>query len=180
VTITVKDEKGASVSASFDITCVHVNHPPFDAAIKYQPDGAKLKEGDAMWLDGTAKDSDKGDTLKFSWLDNDNPVGTGKNISVNLKPGKHTITLEVSDGTETVRTEVSIEVEKKTQVTVAGNNWGLIGGAAVALVAVLVVVGILVASRRRRRTGEADAQVNRLTHAKAPARAGVKKKKKKS
>jgi hypothetical protein len=180
VTITVKDEKGASASTSFDMTVVHVNHAPYDVAIRYPIDGARLKEGDAMWLDGTAKDSDKGDTLKYSWLDNDNPMGTGKNISVKLKPGKHTITLEVSDGTETVRTEVSVEVVKKEQVTVAGDNWGLIGGAAAALVAVLAIVGILVASRRRRRTGKADAQVNRLTHAKAPAHVSVKKKKKTS
>jgi hypothetical protein len=106
-----------------------------------------------MWLDGTAKDSDKGDTLHYSWLDNGNPAGTGKNISVNLKPGKHTITLEVSDGTETASSEVSVEVAKKEQITSGGNNWMLIGGTVGALVAVLAVVGFLAASRRRRRTG---------------------------
>jgi hypothetical protein len=151
VTITVKDEKGASASASFDLTIIHVNHAPYDVAIKYPPDGAKLKEGDAMWLDGTAKDSDKGDTLKYSWLDNDNPVGTGKNLSVELKPGKHTIKLEVSDGTETVGSEINVDVAKKGANAVSGGgDQGLIVGAAVALAAILAVVGLLAILRRRK------------------------------
>jgi hypothetical protein len=152
VTITVKDEKGATASASFDLTVVHVNHPPTDATIKYPLDGAKLKEGDAMWLDGTAKDSDKGDTLEYSWLDNGEPAGIGKNISVKLKPGKHTITLEVSDGSETVSTEIGVEVEKKETVTVAGggNDWTMMAAAVAAAIAIVAVVAILAARRRKR------------------------------
>jgi hypothetical protein len=150
VTITVKDEKGATASASFDLTVVHVNHPPTGAVIKYPLDGARLKEGDQMFLDGTAKDSDKGDTLEYSWLDNGEPAGIGKNISVKLKPGKHTITLEVSDATETVSTEINIEIIKKEQVTVATSGMMVIGGAVAAVLALLVVVGVLVMTRRRK------------------------------
>jgi hypothetical protein len=157
VTITVKDEKGASASASFDITVVHVNHPPFDVVIRFPSDGAKLKEGNQMWLDGIAKDSDKGDTLEYSWSDNGNPAGVGKNISVKLRPGMHTIALEVSDGTETVRSEISIEVTKKESITVAGGgDWALMAGAAVAVVAILAIVGVL-AARRKRKPEEQDA-----------------------
>jgi hypothetical protein len=156
VTVTVKDEKGASASASFDITVVHVNHMPFDVAIRFPVDGARLKEGDQMWLDGTARDSDKGDTLRYSWSDNGNPAGTGKNISVKLSPGKHTITLEVSDGTGTVSSEVSVEVAKKEAITVAGGgDWTTLVGAAVAVMAVLGIVGVL-AARRRRKPQEQD------------------------
>ena len=114
VTITVKDDKGASASTSFDITIIHVNHHPYDVAIRYPADGAKLKEGDAMWLDGTAKDPDKGDVLQYSWSDNGAPAGTGRNISVKLKPGRHTITLEVSDGTAMVSKEITVNVEKRS------------------------------------------------------------------
>ena len=163
VTITVKDDKGASASASFDITIVHVNHPPYEVLIKYPVDGAKFKEGDSMWLDGTAKDPDKGDTLKYSWFDNDAPVGTGKNISVKLAPGNHKIKMEVSDGTDTASSEVSVEVTRKEQVTSAGSNWPLMGGAAAALVAVLAIVGLLATRRRMRRTTEPAEDVRAAT-----------------
>jgi hypothetical protein len=153
ITITVKDERGASVSASFDITVVHVNHPPFDVTVRFPLDGARLKEGEQMWLDGTARDNDKGDELEFNWLDNGNPVGMGKNISVNLKPGKHKITLEVSDGTETVRAEANLEVARKESISVAGNDWTIVASGVAALVALLVLAGVL-AIRRGRRTME--------------------------
>jgi hypothetical protein len=164
VTITVKDEKGATASTSFDMTVVHINHPPYDATIKYPLDGAKLKEGDEMWLDGTAKDSDKGDTLEYSWLDNGEPAGIGKNISVKLKPGKHTITLEVSDGTETVSKEISIDVEKKETVTVAGggNDWILLAAAAVAVLAIVAVVAVLAARRRKRQEEPEPSEEGRI------------------
>jgi hypothetical protein len=151
VTITVKDDKGASASSSFDLTVVHVNHAPYDAVIKYPVDGARLKEGDAMWLDGTAKDSDKGDTLEYSWSDNGEPVGTGRNISVRLKPGTHTIKLEVSDGTETIYSEITVQVEKKQTVTVAnaGIDWIPIAVAVGAVIAVVAVVAIVAAKRRK-------------------------------
>jgi hypothetical protein len=190
VTITVKDEKSASASASFDLTVVHVNHPPTDAAIKYPLDGARLKEGDAMWLDGTAKDSDKGDVLQYSWLDNGEPAGTGKNISVKLKPGKHTIALEVSDGSETVSTEISVEVEKKETVTVAsgGFDWLPLAAAAAAAVAIVAIIAVLAARRRRKHDGpeaseearvplEDEAAVDKMIAPAAPKKVAVKKKK---
>jgi hypothetical protein len=164
VTITVKDEDGAQVSASFDLSVVHVNHPPFDVAIRFPSDGARLKEGDQMWLDGTGKDSDKGDTLRYSWRDNENPIGTGKNISVNLKPGKHTIRLEVSDGTEMVISEVSVEVTKKEVITVAGSgDWTMMAGAAVAVVAVLAILGVLATRRRSKPAREEPSDGSRVS-----------------
>jgi hypothetical protein len=152
VTITVKDEKGATASASFDLTVVHVNHAPTDAVIKYPPDGARLKEGDAMWLEGTAKDTDKGDTLQYSWLDDGEPVGTGRNISVKLASGTHTIKLEVSDGLETVSTEITVQVEKKETVTVSGGgmDWLPLALALAAVVAIVAVVAVLAAKRRKK------------------------------
>jgi hypothetical protein len=112
-----------------------------------------------MWLDGTAKDSDKGDVLQYSWFDNGDPVGTGKNMSVTLKPGTHTIKLEVSDGSESVSTEITVRVEKKETVTVAssGNDdWIPVAAAAAAVFAIVAVVAVL-AARRRRTTNGPDA-----------------------
>jgi hypothetical protein len=164
VTITVKDEKGASASASFDLTVVHVNHAPYDAVIKYPVDGAKLKEGDAMWLEGTARDTDKGDTLQYSWLDNGEPVGTGRNISVKLKPGTHAIKLEVSDGSETVSSEITVRVEKKEIVTVSGGgtDWFPLALALAAVIAIVAVVAVVAARRRKRQEEPEPSEESRI------------------
>jgi len=161
VTITVKDDKGASASASLDITVVHVNHPPFEVTVRYPADGAKLKEGEAMWLDGTARDPDKGDTLQYSWFDNDEAIGTGKNVSVKLSPGTHTIRLEVSDGTVAVSSTVSVQVQKKETVTVASSGSSMlpVAAAAAAVFAIVAVVAVLAMRRRRTTAGpEASAE----------------------
>ena len=154
VTITVKDDKGASTSASFDITIIHVNHPPYDVTIRYPADGAKLKEGDAMWLDGTARDADKGDVLEYSWSDNGGPVGTGKNISVNLKPGKHTIGLDVSDGTDTASKEITVTVEKKPAGTAGTGGSGLIPSVSAGAATAALLAGVAIMAVLRRRHGQ--------------------------
>ena len=158
VTITVKDEKGATASASFDLTIAHVNHAPYDAAIKYPVDGARLNEGDPMYLEGTARDPDKGDTLQYSWFDNDAPAGTGRNISVKLLPGAHTIRLEVSDGTQTVTaSSISVQVVKKNTVAPVTSSGGssmlMLAAAAAAILAVVAVIAVL-ATRRRKQPQE--------------------------
>jgi hypothetical protein len=130
-----------------------------------------------MWLDGTAKDSDKGDTLQYSWSDNGEPVGTGRNISVKLAPGTHTIKLEVSDGSETVPSEITVQVEKRqTVVTVSsGNdNWLPLAAAIAAVFAVVAVVAVLAARRRRTTNGSeasAEARIPSLPEV-PPAEAG--------
>jgi hypothetical protein len=145
---------------------VHVNHAPYDAVIRYPVDGAKLKEGDAMWLDGTAKDSDKGDILQYSWFDNGDTVGTGKNISVKLSPGTHVIKLEVSDGSETVSTEITVKVEKEQTVTVASgnNNWLPLAAAVAAVFAIVAVVAVLAARRRRTPNGPEASEDARVSY----------------
>jgi len=149
----VKDPDGAGASVTFDLTVEHVNHAPYNLKIRSPADGAKFKEGAEISLDGTAKDRDAGDSLEYNWLDNGFPLGQGENISVKLKPGKHLIVLEVTDGTGTVRTEINLEVTKKAEkVTVQDNGWMV--WAAVAVVCCLAAVGV-VAVLRRRRTGAA-------------------------
>jgi hypothetical protein len=100
---------------------------------------------------------DKGDTLQYSWSDNGEPVGTGRNISVKLAPGTHTIKLEVSDGSETVSTEITVQVEKKETVTVAssGMDWIPIAVAVGAILAIVAVVAVL-ATRRRKKQEEPE------------------------
>jgi hypothetical protein len=118
-----------------------------------------------MWLDGTAKDSDKGDTLQYSWSDNGDPVGTGKNVSVKLKPGTHTIKMEVSDGSEAVSTEISVQVEKKETVTVASgsNNWLPLAAAVAAVFAIIAVMAVLAAKRRKRQEEPEPSEEGRIS-----------------
>ena len=151
VTITVKDDKGLSASASFDMTVVHVNHPPYELTIRYPADGAKLKEGDPMWLDGTARDIDRGDVLQYSWFDNDAAAGTGKNVSVKLGPGTHKIRLEVSDGTETVSKQITVDVEIKSTGTGGKSGSGFIPSASAQAALASIVAGISIMAIRRGR-----------------------------
>jgi len=161
VTITVRDEKGASPQVSFDITVAHVNHAPYDVAIKSPLEGAWLKEGEPMWLEGAARDSDKGDVLQFNWWENGNPLGTGRNISVKLSPGTHLIALEVTDGSESVSREVTVNVAINKPVTVAGSGTGWLpiaaaGAAAVIAIGAAVAVMALGKRKKRPRNGASD------------------------
>lgn len=139
ITITVKDGHNANASISFDLTVSHVNHAPSNVKINSPENGARLKEMANVWFDGSAKDVDAGDMLVFSWLDNGNLVGTGRNISAKLKPGNHTITLEVSDGIDLTRAQLSVEVVKSQPASV-GSQWMPIG-----IAAVVAGVGIAIA-----------------------------------
>ncbi|MEM4729303.1 MAG: zinc ribbon domain-containing protein, partial [Thermoplasmata archaeon] len=111
-----------------------------------------------LWLNASAEDIDAFDVLKYSWFDNGEPLGEGKSIKVKLRPGRHTISLEVSDGTEKVLAEVSVVVVKAEKVTVQDSGFVAGAGLALALVLVLVVVAavVTVMSRRKRRP-EAEA-----------------------
>jgi len=125
-------------------------------AIKNPLDHALFKEGDEIFFEGTAKDSDKGDTLQYDWLDNDHngpQIARGRNVScAKLTHGVHNIILEVSDGTETVSTIVTIVVEKKETVTVSSgdNGWLSMTAAAAAVFAIVAVVAVLAVRRRKR------------------------------
>ncbi|MEM4728712.1 MAG: zinc ribbon domain-containing protein, partial [Thermoplasmata archaeon] len=73
-----------------------------------------------------------------------------------LKPGRHTISLEVSDGTEKALAEVSIVVLKAEKVTVQDTGWVAGAGLALGIIILLVVLAavFVAVSRRRRRAGE--------------------------
>jgi hypothetical protein len=96
--------------------------------------------------------------LEYTWYDNDAPAGTGRNISVKLSPGAHTIKLEVSDGTQTSSApSISVQVEKKTTVApvTSGGGMGWLPIAAI-LAIVLVVVAVAVLAMRRKQSQEPE------------------------
>ncbi len=62
-------------------------------------------------LDGSLSYDPDEDPLTFTWKENGNTIAQGKVASVNLSNGKHTIQLEVTDGTEYVTDELIVDVD---------------------------------------------------------------------
>ena len=79
---------------------VRVNSRPV-ARILTPSENAAFGPYDSVALDGSAsRDPDVNDTLMYSWSsDIDGPLGDGMRVTVDrLRPGRHRITLEVTDG----------------------------------------------------------------------------------
>jgi len=152
ITITVTDEGKASASVSFLLTVVHVNHPPYNVRIASPVNGSQFEEGKRISLNGTASDRDSADRMEFTWSENGNPLGEGQNLTVRLRPGRHVITLEVSDGSATARSQITVEVAAREQLT-TDPSWGL-AAAAAAFVAVLAVAGLFALARKHRKGAE--------------------------
>ena len=75
------------------------------------PDGTKYKKGEPIVLQVNVTDED-GDGVTATWRDGDKVLGTGSPLEVTLKPGKHTITVVVSDGTEEVEESITVTVKE--------------------------------------------------------------------
>ena len=155
IKVRVTDEKGEFASRTFMLTVQNVNDPPVNVSITSLSSGQKFKEGEIIWFNATAGDIDAGDRLTFTWLEGGMEFGTGKSYSGTLSPGKHLITLEVSDGNASVTAEVEITVAKKEiPVTVAGGGafpWMLL----VAAIMVIAAVAAVVVLAKRRKKGPA-------------------------
>ncbi len=101
-----------------------------------------VKEGDTVTLTAQGPDTDQ---LTYTWTENGKELGSGKELRLKgLKPGEHTITLVVSDGTKKVTRTVTIKVNKP-------KNFGLPGfDAATTLMALgLVCLASIVMARRK-------------------------------
>lgn len=149
ITITVTDEGNARSSASFLLRVVHVNHAPYNARISSPVNGTQFREGQRISLTGAASDRDAADRLEYSWSDNGRPLGEGRNLTIKLGPGRHVLTLEVSDGTDSARVQTTVEVAARENLT-ADSTWGL-AAAAVAVAAACAAAAFVVFGMRRRK-----------------------------
>lgn len=118
------------------IHVVNVNDPPVITQ-QLPVSGTRFKEGQKIVLSVTTED-EEGDEVTVLWKDGTEVLGTGSSLEVKLKPGEHTITVVVDDGTDQVEDTFTVIVKKEEETP------GL--GLVVALVAV-VVAGLAV--RRR-------------------------------
>ena len=128
ITLQITDNGSAMDTDDVVITVTPNTSPVTNAG----PDqtGAIAVDGDSasVTLDGSGSfdpDSGKGGSITaFSWLENNIEIAAGKNPTVRLAVGDHTITLKVTDnGSEMGADDVFIEVDSNTPpVAEAGPN----------------------------------------------------------
>ena len=145
VTITVRDRANLTATATITVTVRPVNEAPAEAKILLPANGTKFRQGALVSFSGNASDVD-GDVLNYTWFSDGELIGYGKSLSTKaLKPGKHVITLTVSDGSLAATSEaVQVEIMKKPTPAASGF---LPGFEAVAVLA----AGFLVALALRRK-----------------------------
>jgi hypothetical protein len=146
VTITVRDRSNLTATATMTITVRAVNEAPSNVTIVSPANGTKFKQGALVQLSGNASDVD-GDALNYTWLSDGTVIGYGKSLSTKaLGPGRHELTLSVSDGNLTAASApVQIEITKRPAPAAKGF---LPGFEAAAVCAGLL--GALVLAWRRR------------------------------
>ena len=98
-----------NISARWNISVTNVDRPPAGVRILSPANGTRIAFGAAVNLSAEGSDPD-GDTLTFTWKDTDGkPLGAGRTVMLkSLRSGKHSITLEVSDGSLTVSDSVVV------------------------------------------------------------------------
>lgn len=123
------------------IHVVNVNDPPVIFNI-HPPGGREYEPGDTVEFSIITVDED-GDELTVTWWDGDVELGTGSPLEVKLKPGEHTITVVVTDGTDRVDDTFTVVVKKEEESPSASAGFVLMA---------LLVVAIASVSRLRKGT----------------------------
>jgi hypothetical protein len=140
LTVTVNDTQ-AQVSLNWKLTVNNLNRPPRDARITFPPDGSAYDEGAKVHMIGAAADDDN-DQLTLKWYDGAKLLGIGPEFNITkLKVGRHNITLEVSDGTDTTNATITIKINAKKSP-----GFEIVAAVAATMMA-LVIVGM---GRRKR------------------------------
>jgi len=138
----VIDTLGFNVTWTVEV--LNINRAPTGVKIVSPEHNRTYKQGSKIEFNAqTAIDPD-GDSLTYTWYANDKAMPDGDNqtfIYKKLKPGKHTIKLEVKDGNGGIVTEeIEIKIKKKEDSP---------GFQAIFLMAALVLVGMLYIRKRR-------------------------------
>jgi protein tyrosine phosphatase (PTP) superfamily phosphohydrolase (DUF442 family) len=125
------------------------NSPP--AMLSLEPaNGRTFEKGDVIRFSAEFSDAD-GDVLSYCWTEGGRPLSSLPSFNrSDLAPGRHAVRLAVSDGTDVVTTNVTIEVAGPGVMPAPGLLAAMAAGA-LALAAVVVVVVL----RRRKPPGAA-------------------------
>jgi hypothetical protein len=110
LTVVISDGEH-NVSWTWNLTVRNVNRPPTGVHILSPANRTRVGHGKAVNFSAEGSDPD-GDNLTFCWKTSQGKVlGVGRSIQqMTLPAGKHTITLEVSDGNSTIRESVELTV----------------------------------------------------------------------
>jgi len=151
--ITLEASDGALAARTGPLSfLVKRNSPP--SMLSLEPaTGRTFQKGERIPFSADFTDAD-GDTLSYCWTESGRLLSSLKSFNrSDLSPGKHVIRLAVSDGTETVSTNVTIDVAQPPALPATGILAGAaIIGAALAIAAAAVVI------RRRKPPGPAPVQ----------------------
>jgi hypothetical protein len=116
----VVDDGDLSAVHTWNVTVLNKNRDPTNVKITAPRTGESFMQYTDVQFEGSATDPDK-DPLTYSWQDGNKEIGTDASFTTKyLKPGPHTIALEVSDGNSTVRS-------KPFTITINPNNPPQIG-----------------------------------------------------
>ena len=164
--VTVTDAAGATMSVGVELKVRDRNDPPTGVQILAPANNATLLAGEVT-LVGTATDPDVGDVLVYHWVLDGAPLAEGEQASATItKTGRHTLTLQVSDGPHTAETSIEFVVHSKVQFDASGTSGLLMGGLlALVVVVALCIVGMVLLSRKLRQAqGGAPPQVRPPQH----------------
>jgi hypothetical protein len=156
VQLEVSDGYATVKSAVVSIT-VKANSRP--GIISYSPaDGKRFDRGKAVTFSAEALDADN-DPLSYCWTENGRVISKNASFSLSgMSPGKHRITVTVSDGLATAENTVTIEVAEPKADGL--DSTMLLGIVAVAVVAAGVAAVVLM--RRGRKPEGAPAPLKQV------------------
>jgi hypothetical protein len=150
-TVTVEDAAGLAAHAQYLLVVQNINDPPGQVRISSPAGGAEVREGACIQFSGSAVDPDTGDVLVFVWREGGTVLGRGANLSVSLPPGRHLITLEVSDGLLNATVDVQLTVlraeSQSDGISAVLRSVSVPAG----IILFVAAIGAAVAVRRRKR-----------------------------
>lgn len=148
--VTVTDLAGLTAEGRFVLNVINVNEPPAELKVLSPKPGEVFPEGRSIAFSASALDPDVGDVPIFTWLADGKPLGSGPSFSARLPPGRHTITLVVSDGV--LNTSISTELEVARAASGPRLPLSLFQfGVLAILIAVGAVAGMAMMRRRKRK-----------------------------
>lgn len=128
--------------------------PDVPRIISVEADRKDIKAGEGITLNVNVVDADipYGDQLSISWTSSiDGEIGTGPNITVDLTPGTHTISVFVTDSTE------NLETGSISSIIVSEEEGSKMGSALLvaSILIILLIIGLalLFVMRGKRRSG---------------------------
>jgi hypothetical protein len=153
LTFYAKDRDG-EVEDSVTVTVTAVNDPPGPARIISFDDNIKIKAGEKLDFEATCDDPDLiyGDALVYKWSSSiSGEIGRGKVIvGVDLKPGKHVITLEVIDSDDArCYAMKNVTVQKRSEQSTDQSTILIIS---LALIVIIILIIIILLNIRKRKS----------------------------